>query len=492
MSFRKRLLIVSNRLPVMVEQVAGEARVRPSSGGLVSALQAVLGKSGGCWVGWPGTQQDERVIEALQAAAPANCTLEPVFLTAEEEARFYHGCANEIIWPLFHDLQSRCNFQPAYWNAYCEANEKFADAVERVAAKDDFIWVHDYHLMVLADALRSRGLRSTLAYFHHIPFPPPDIFEKLPWRREILRSLLKFSLVGFQTDRDRRNFFACAQRHLRNVHVQRIGSKFLMRAEGLSCAVGTFPISIDFAKYSQEAASPEVLLQAEEIRRSVGLREIILGIDRLDYTKGIVERLRAFCALLERCPELSGRIVLLQVIVPSRESIAEYHGLKERIERLVSAINGEFGRPGWTPVIYLHKSLSPAELLAYYRAAHVALVTPLKDGMNLVAKEFCAARSDERGALVLSEFAGAAVELAAGALLVNPYDAEGIASALEVALRMSPREQSDRMRRMRAAVEHNDVFAWCRSFCGHPGGLHVLPMTGTTPPAGVRAAARAV
>ncbi|MCI0350372.1 MAG: trehalose-6-phosphate synthase [Acidobacteriales bacterium] len=492
MSLRKRLLIVSNRLPITVVRTGAEPSIQPSSGGLVSALLSLLQNVGGCWVGWPGTAEAPAVLKALQDFRYSRCSLEPVFLSPEEEVSFYNGCSNEIIWPLFHDLQSRCKFDPTYWTVYCEANEKFADAVERLAVKDDFVWVHDYHLMLLGEALRARGMRSTIAYFHHIPFPPPDIFEKLPWRREILRALLRFSMIGLQTDRDRRNFFACVRRYLQTPHVQRIGGRFLVRTEGLCSTVGTFPVSIDYQRFSVEGDRPGVLSQAAEIQGSVGSREIILGIDRLDYTKGIPERLSGFRALLRRHPELHGRVVLLQVIVPSREAIPQYHDLKERIEREVSAINGEFGQPSWTPVIYLHKCLTSSELLAYYRAAHVALITPLKDGMNLVAKEFCATRSDQRGVLVLSEFAGAAVELNRGALLVNPYDAEGIASALETALRMSDSEQNDRMRKMRAVIEGNDVFRWCRSVCGQPAGRQLVSMPAPHTDAAMRSAARAV
>lgn len=474
MSLRKRLLIVSNRLPLTVVQTCGGPSIQPSSGGLVSALLSLLQNVGGCWVGWPGTSNVTDVQSALKNFREPKYSLEPVFLSPEDEASFYNGCSNEIIWPLFHDLQSRCNFDPAYWLAYREANEKFADSVERLALKDDFIWVHDYHLMLLGEALRERGLRTTIGYFHHIPFPAPDIFEKLPWRREILRALLRFSLLGFQTDRDRRNFFACVRRHLSDAHVEHIGSRFLVRAEGLCSAVGTFPVSIDYSHFSVEASRPQVLSLADEIQQNVGSREIILGIDRLDYTKGIPERLNAFRAMLHRNPELRGQVVMLQVIVPSREGIPQYHDLKQRIEREVSAINGEFGQPSWTPVIYLHKCLPPAELLAYYRAAHLALITPLKDGMNLVAKEFCAARSDEQGVLVLSEFAGAAIELKVGALLVNPCDAEGVATAMMSALGMPLPERAQRMRRMRAVINDNDVFRWCRSFCGQAARQPIL------------------
>src|SRR5919201_3002125 len=294
MSLRKRLLIVSNRLPITVVQTGAGPSIQPSSGGLVSALLSLLQNTGGCWVGWPGTCNMADGQTALKEYRDPNYSLQPVFLSPQDEASFYNGCSNEIIWPLFHDLQSRCNFDPTYWLAYREANEKFADAVERLALKDDFVWVHDYHLMVLGEALRARGLRSTIAYFHHIPFPAPDIFEKLPLRREILRALLRFSMVGFQTERDRRNFSACVRRHLAHAHIQRIGSRYLVRAEGLCSAVGTFPVSIDYGRFSVEANSSEVLLLADEIQRAVGTQAIILGIDRLDYTKGIPERLNGF------------------------------------------------------------------------------------------------------------------------------------------------------------------------------------------------------
>jgi alpha,alpha-trehalose-phosphate synthase [UDP-forming] len=389
-----------------------------------------------------------------------------VFLTQSERQSFYDGCCNEILWPLFHDLQSRCNFDPLYWSSYLAINESFADSVERIAKRYDFIWVHDYHLMLLADCLRSRGIRSRLAYFHHIPFPPPDVFEKLPWRAEILRGLLQFSVLGFQTDRDRRNFFACIRRCLNDAQIRKIGGKFLVSAEGRHTEAATLPISIDYERLARESRYPDVLAQTEQVRRDFCDRKLILGIDRLDYTKGIPERLIAFRTLLEQRPELRGQVALVQVTVPSREQIPKYQECKIAVERLVSEINGEYGGPGWSPVTYIHRSVPYHHLLSLYRAAHVALVTPLKDGMNLVAKEFCASRSDEQGVLVLSEFAGAAVELSRGALLVNPYDFEGVAAALHEALRMPEFDQRVRMQAMRRMVQANDVFRWCRNCCG--------------------------
>jgi trehalose 6-phosphate synthase len=460
-----RLIVVSNRLPITVEPAERGWQVQPSCGGLVTALEPVLRDNAGVWVGWTGTEYAREVAELVQKQPMQPYTLVPVFLTPAEKACFYHGCANEIIWPLFHDLQSRCNFDPAYWEVYREANEKFADAVETVARTGDFVWVHDYHLMMLADALRDRQLRLKIGYFQHIPFPPPDIFEKLPWRTEILRGLLQFNTVGFQTVRDRRNFIDCLRRCLRGIHVQRAGTRLLVRVGDQYTTVGAFPISIDYDEFARPAVDPEISGRAEEIQRSLGGRRIILGVDRLDYTKGIPERLLAYRKLLERYPEMQGKVTLIQVVVPSREDIPNYRELKDKIERLVSEINGEYGGPAWMPIHYLHRRLGRRELIAFYRAAHVALVTPLKDGMNLVAKEFCASRVDDAGVLVLSEFAGAATELKCGALLVNPYDAEGVASALYRAVHMSSRAQTERMQSMRRHIEQNHVFQWCKAFC---------------------------
>ncbi len=473
MSDRKRFIIVSNRLPMSVDRTGGTLRVQPSCGGLVTALAPILRDSEGVWIGWTGTDHEPDVVELLNDYRADGYSVEPVFLSAAEKTCFYHGCSNEIIWPLFHDLQSRCNFDPTYWEVYREVTEKYADAVEKVARRDDFVWVHDYHLMMLADSLRARELPLRLAYFHHIPFPPPDIFEKLPWRRDILRGLLQFNIVGFQTVRDRRNFIASLRRCLPDVHVSRLSDRYLVRCQELCTVVGNFPISIDFQTFETETLDPKVAARAAEIQRGIKGEQIILGVDRLDYTKGIPERLSAFRHLIQHYPELRGRITLVQVVVPSREEIPSYKELKLTIERMVSEINGEYGTPGWVPVQYLHRCLSRSELAAFYSAADIALITPLKDGMNLVAKEYCACQADDGGVLVLSEFAGAARELNLGALLVNPYDTEGVASALYRAFRMSGREQRIRMHRMRLWLKRHDVFRWCQSFCAQtPGRRH--------------------
>ena len=458
-----RLIVVSNRLPVTVERLGQQIRVRPSSGGLVAALLPAFKEKGGCWVGWPGTGYNGEIAEVLRGECAPEYRFEPVFLNEEEKKYFYDGWSNEIVWPLFHDLQSKCNFDPAYWTANCDVNEKFADIVEHAGGHRDFIWVHDYHLMMLADALRSRGMRSKMAYFHHIPFPAPDIFEKLPWRREILRGLLQYTAVHFQTERDKGNFTSCIRRCFPDAQEEDLGTKVLVRAEQRCVGVGSFPISIDYESLAGEAARPEVERAAAKVRHEYPGKKIVLGLDRLDYTKGILQRLRAFRELLRKEPSLTGKVTLLQVVVPSREDIPQYQNLKTSIEKLVSEINGEYSAAGWTPVAYWHRCLPRPELLALYRAADVAFITPLKDGMNLVAKEFCAARNDETGVLVLSEFAGAAAELNEGALLVNPYDVDGMSGTLLRAVRMPEREQTIRMHQMRRVIEQADVFEWCKS-----------------------------
>ena len=322
--------------------------------------------------------------------------------------------------------------------------------VRRRAAPRDFVWVHDYQLMSLAAELRLAGTRSRIGFFLHIPFPAPDVFMKLPWRAPVLDALLQYDLIGFQTARDRRNFLASAQALGREVKAERTGH---------------FPISIDYNAFMRRAAAPDVAAKARELHQLLPKRKLVLGIDRLDYTKGVTLRLLAFQDLLQRHPEMRGRVSLLQVVVPSREDIPQYHRMKNEIEQLVGRINGEFARPGaWVPVWYEYRSLSRLELLAYYRAADIALITPLKDGMNLVAKEYCACSIEEDCVLILSEFAGAAAQLAPGALLVNPYDIQGVAEAIRAAYAMAPAEREARMRRMRRSIRKQDVFWWVDAF----------------------------
>jgi alpha,alpha-trehalose-phosphate synthase [UDP-forming] len=463
---RHRLVVVSNRLPVTMHVRDGRHVLQSSGGGLVSALVPVLGRTGGSWIGWTGTDYDRAVAKSVrQWCSGKNYSFAPVFLTADERALYYRGFSNEIVWPLCHGLPSRCQFTSSYWNAYRNVNDKFAEVVQRNAHSDDLIWIHDYHLMLLAQALRGRRLRNQLAYFHHIPFPCPDVFETLPWRVDVLRALMRFNVVGFQTIRDRNNFISCLERCLTDVRVSGNDENLQVEADGYRATVGAYPISIDYDAFAAEAPTTVETPPGENSLK-------ILGIDRLDYTKGIPERIIAFKTLLDQNPELRGKVTMVQIVVPSREDIPEYRDLRLRIETLVSHINGDYSTTAWIPIHYFYRAFSRTELIGFYRAAHVAAVTPLRDGMNLVAKEFCASRMDQRGVLVLSEFAGAAEELKCGALLVNPYDSEALASAFERAIQMNDAEQHARMDRMQSHLRAHDVFRWCESFnVGFPAPL---------------------
>jgi trehalose 6-phosphate synthase len=462
------LIVLSNRLPfALARDPAGEWIVEPSSGGLVTALLPVLQGRGGHWIGWPGVTREE-LDDANAVLAGAGqqygFELHAVPLSNAERDDYYHGFSNEVLWPLFHDLPSLCRFRPRYWAAYEEVNRRFAEVTLELAEKDDLVWIHDYHLTCVARELRAKGSPSRTAFFLHVPFPPLDVFLKLPWRFQILRALLEHDLVGFQTVGGRRNFLQCVRLLLKDAEVSGKGDVRTVRLEGREVRVGSFPISIDFHEFARRAADPDVLAKVRSLREDEPNRKIVLGVDRLDYTKGIPLKLESFRSLLVRYPELTGRITLFQVVLPSREDIPRYRRQKVEIERLVGEINGQFTRSGWVPVHYLYRNLEWPRLPAYYLAADVALVTPLKDGMNLVAKEYCATHVDEDGALVLSEFAGAAAQLQRGAFLVNPYDTEGVADALHRAVNLTRRERRTRMRRLRRAVSGYDIYRWVDTF----------------------------
>jgi trehalose 6-phosphate synthase/phosphatase len=463
-----RLIIVSNRLPVVLTRGEGGTwQASPGSGGLVTAMAPVLRNRGGSWIGWTGTvEKDQADLEHLlgQAASESGYTMSPVRLTRDEVQNFYLGFSNEALWPLFHDLFQLCIFDSAYWNTYLDVNRKFAQVIADKSGEEDFVWVHDYHLMDVARVLAGWNVSRRKGFFLHIPFPPLDVFLKLPWRFEVLAALLEYDILGFQTMRDRRNFLHCVKSLIKGVAVRGKGHVVTVHAREREIRVGTFPISIDFNEFAQQAASDPVAEGAWFIHQKLPNMQIILGVDRLDYTKGIPLRLKAFRNALLRYPELQEKVVLIQVAVPSRSEISKYQELKSEIERLVGDINGQFTRSGWVPIHYICRNLGREELLAYYRTAEIALVTPLKDGMNLVAKEYCAANIDAKGVLILSEFAGAAAQLHKGSLLVNPYDLDGVADAIHRAFGMDELEREARMRRMRQLIKRRDIFAWVNSF----------------------------
>lgn len=460
-----RLITVSNRLPVEIKSRAGRPRLSRSAGGLATALDSIWRFTHGVWIGWAGAADAPGATSMLQKAARGRSYgFQPVPLTRDEISKFYSGFANEIIWPLFHDMPSRCDFDPEFWEVYQRVNRRFAQATTENVNGKDFIWAHDYHLMLMGRYLREAGCNAHAGFFLHIPFPAPDMFEKLPWRRQILRALLQYDLLGFQTDRDRYNFLSCLERILPEATTYRDDPYNTAVLENRRTRIGSFPISISFEEFANHAASRDVEQGSNQFRHELGNKFLVLGVDRMDYTKGIPERLKAFRLLLRRFPELRHRVTLLQVVVPSREEIPNYKELRREVELLVSQINGEFTEGGWVPIHYMHRNLTRKQLLTYYRAADIMLITSLKDGMNLVSKEFCAAQVDECGVVVISEFTGAAAELQHGALVVNPNDLAGVAEAIHKACVMPVEEKRSRMRLLRDIVRTYSVQNWAEGF----------------------------
>ncbi len=468
-----RLLIVSNRLPVTAA-VAGDAvTLTAAAGGLATGLRPWHEGSGGLWIGWPGDVSqftpEQHADLARQLAARA---IVPVTLTREQVARYYHGFANRVLWPLFHYLIDRIPVHAAGWGAYREVNERFADAVAGVYRPGDAIWVHDYQLMLLPALLRQRLPQARIGFFLHIPFPAAEVFRILPWRRQIVAGLLGADLVGFHT-RSYLRHFADAAASLDEATVD--GDE--VRTGGRTVTLGAFPMGIDAGQFAELARDPSVQAKANAIRREAGDRRIVLGVDRLDYTKGIPRRLQAVERLLTRTPGLCDTVRYIQVAVPSRGEVDAYQRFKRQVEEAVGRINGECATLWSAPVHYIHQSVSMPELVALYLAADIMLVTPLRDGMNLVAKEFVASRVDEDGVLVLSEFAGAAAELDR-ALVVNPYDVDAVADSLRTALTMPVDERRARMQVLRSRVMAQDIHAWAGGFVGEL----CAPHDGRTPP----------
>ncbi len=449
-------VVVANRLPVDSDDAGGWRR---SPGGLVTALEQVMSKRTGAWVGWPGSadlEVDPFDVDGMR--------LVPVPLSADEVEQYYEGFANDTIWPLYHDVISPPRYRRAWWEAYVRVNERFAAAAAAVAAQGATIWVHDYQLQLVPRMLRDLRPDVTIGYFHHIPFPAYGLYSQLPWRRQVLEGLLGADVIGFQRVADASNFARAVRRQLR--FDTKAGSVRVPTAGGGSRTVQAraFPISIDTDAYIELAHRPDVQERARTIREELGNpRRILLGVDRLDYTKGIQHRLKAYGELLEDGRISVEDVTLVQVASPSRERVAAYVQLRDEIELTVGRINGDFDTMGHTAIRYLHQAYPREEMVALYLAADVLLVTALRDGMNLVAKEYVASRIDERGVLVLSEFAGAADELGA-ALLINPHDIGGVKEAIMTAIRMPPSEQQRRMRSLRKRVLEHDVEDWSREF----------------------------
>jgi trehalose 6-phosphate synthase/phosphatase len=476
----RRLVLVSNRLPVTVRVDGDQVRCVPSAGGLATGLRRLLddgslARLGGTWIGWPGLAG--RVAAEARRAADLELTrmgLRPLWLASTEVRRYYEGFANGVLWPLFHDQLDRLPRDTDDWNPYRRVNARFADAVASCVGPGDVAWIHDYQLSLVPGLLRARVADVRIGFFLHIPFPAPEVLRALPWRASLLEGLLGADLVGFQAEPSAGHFRdACAR-----LLGARTGADWVDH-HGRRVRVGVFPMGVDVAAWEAQGRDPSLAPDVARVRRDGG--PLLLGVDRLDYTKGIPRRLLAWERLLVRHPELRGRARLLQVAVPSRETVPAYRELRRVVEGQVGRINGALATSTWTPVQYLGRGVSERALATLYRAADVMVVTPLRDGMNLVAKEFCATRVDGDGVLVLSELAGAADELGA-ALRVHPYDVEGMAETLHRAVSLPPDERRARMAALRARVAAGDVHDWARAFLD---ALDAAPVA--TPPAPRRA-----
>ena len=453
-----RLLIVSNRLPVVVDRSSGRPLVSRSVGGLATALRSAHEAANSLWIGWPGTldglQDGERA--GIMQQLDANRFV-PLTLARRELRIFYEHISNGVLWPICHDRLDSLPLRITGWDVYERVNERFADLVAEQYRPGDRIWIHDYQLMRLPALLRARLPKARIGFFLHVPFPNPEIFFALPTRRWLVEGMLGADVIGFHTRRYRGHFTAA----LRRLFGIEMDADATVRYDGRRIDLGIFPISVESAEIATRASSREVNDAVLALRSNT--QRLLVGIDRLDYSKGIPRRLLAFERLLQERPEWRERIRLVQVAVPTRGNVGAYRRFRREVDALVGRINGQFATPTWMPVHYMFRSVPDTTLLSLYRTADVMLVTPVRDGMNLVAKEFVASRSDENGVLILSEFAGAADELT-DALIVNPYDVDGMSEAMHRALTMDRAERRRSMGALRAQVLSHDVQRWSTDF----------------------------
>lgn len=459
----RRLVVVSNRLPYNPQRTPEGIRYVKGSGGLVTALDPILRLSNGLWIGWDGgagSPMKGKGITVSDAEGEGSYQLRFVELTEKEVRHYYSSFSNRTLWPLFHNFVGMIHFSKAHWKTFFKTNAYFGGTILEETSPSDIIWVQDYHLSLVPNFIRYQNPNLKPYFFLHTPFPPYDTFRMLPWCKPILEGILGSEKIGFHLRSYADNFFDCVER-ISNAHVDREGG--LIELADRRVKVGAHPISIDYDAFHNLALTKRVIRRAEKHRSRIGNRVVILGVDRLDYTKGIKERLLAVERFLEKHSKYRYQILFMQVAVPSRTRVDEYRVMKREVDETIGRINGRFTGEGWSPIHYIYRSLSREELVAYYRLADIALITPGRDGMNLIAKEYVASQIDKKGVLILSEFAGAADELT-DALLVNPYDIETVSDAIYEAMRMSSQEKSARMERMQDLVRERDIYFWVRAF----------------------------
>ncbi len=463
-----RLVVVSNRLPFTVTSSSDGLKFSHSSGGLTTGLWSYLehGETGAgekldfIWVGWPGASVPPEQEEKVRDYALKEFKAVPVFIPEENMDRFYHGFCNKTLWPLFHYFSTLVRYEEDYWQEYKQVNRVFADALLKVLKPDDVLWVHDYQLMLVPGMVREHFPDMPIGFFLHIPFPSFEVFRLLPraWRMELIEGLLGSSLIGFHTHDYTRDFLTSVLRTVGHEH--HLGT-LTLRDRGVK--VDTFPMGIDFPRFAKAASAPEIEARLAELRAKSGALKVIFSVDRLDYTKGIINRLRGYDLFLKKNPQWHGKVVLIVSVAPSRTGVEAYQEMKLEVEQMVGRIVGAYGNVHWTPLVYQYRNLGFDEIVALYRLCDVALVTPLRDGMNLVAKEFVASRPDQTGVLILSEMAGAAKEMGE-ALIINPVHSGDFAQALEQALTMPVEEQVRRNRILQERLRRYDVVRWADDF----------------------------
>jgi len=453
-----KTIIVSNRLPISLRHRNGRFEFKPSAGGLATGLGSIYKEGDNIWIGWPGNTVDDPEQRAEIILELHELKMAPVFLSKEDVEEFYEGFSNETLWPAFHYFTQYMVYNPEHWEAYVRVNQKFCDAILKKAGPDDTIWVHDYQLLLLPQMLREVLPNATIAFFQHIPFPSYEIIRMIPWRKELLAGMCGADLLGFHTYDDMRHFLSAVGR------INGLSSESgYIQAENRIINVDSFPMGIDYDKFAKQAKSKRTLNFVKEFGKQVEDQKLLLTIDRLDYSKGIPQRIQAFNQLLEQHKELHGKVSMIMIVVPSRDKVQSYKELKEEIDLLVGRINSEYSTLNWVPVHYFYRSFPFEELSAFYNMSDIALVTPLRDGMNLVCKEFVASKTDQTGVLILSEMAGASKELQ-DAILVNPYDRQGVVDAIFNALSMPLEEQVARMKSMQESLKKYDVFQWVKVF----------------------------
>ncbi|MCG9970350.1 bifunctional alpha,alpha-trehalose-phosphate synthase (UDP-forming)/trehalose-phosphatase [Christiangramia crocea] len=456
-----KLIIVSNRLPVKAIPRGNSFHLVPTEGGLSTGLKSSSGSdSEECWIGWPGISNREQPVKDELNKQLEQLHLHPVFLSEKDKKNYYEGFSNCTIWPLFHYFPCYTHFDDVEWESYQKVNDQFCMEVLKIAEDNDTVWVHDYHLMLLPALLKKKKPSLKVGFFLHIPFPSYEIFRMLPWASQILDGISSADLIGFHTEAYRKYFHECQEK------IRKSGDNISTPRN-----TGVFPMSINFDKFNKTSKSPEIKAIERKYRMRFKDQKIILSVDRLDYTKGILHRLYAFERFLEQNPKYVGNVKLVMLVVPSRTNVGNYRELKNHLEGELGRINGRFSHFGNIPIHYFYRSLPFNELVGLYKAADIALVTPLRDGMNLVAKEYVATKGKGKGVLILSKFAGAAYELNA-AIKVNPFDENAMAQAIKEAVEQDEAEQEKRMRAMRRTIKINNVDHWKFSFLNRLNGIN--------------------